>query len=142
MTRGRNPLAWLIATLIGFPKAGANQDITVELSTRGNGERWTRRSGGRTFSSVQSPGRGRSEWLVRERFGPVSVAMALVVEGANLRYVLRGWTLARIPMPRRLGPSSTAVESVQDGKFKFDVEISHPLTGLVVRYVGLLVASA
>jgi hypothetical protein len=140
--RGRNPLSRLIARLIGFPKAGSGQSIGVTLTVDGDGERWVRSSGGRTFSSVQYPGRGHSEWLVRERFGPISVDMALVVEGANLRYVLRGWALRGIPLPLLLGPRSTAIESVQDGTFNFEVEISHPFTGLIVRYHGALTAAA
>jgi len=140
--RGHNPLAWLIATLIGFPNAGSDQSITVNLTLDGDGERWVRSSGGRTFSSVQHAGRGRSEWLVRERFGPVYVDMALVVEGANLRYVVRHWGVLGIPLPLSLGPHSTAIESVQDGKFRFEVEIRHPFTGLIVRYCGVLTAAA
>jgi hypothetical protein len=40
--RGRNPFSWLVATLIGFPKAGSDQSISVTLTVDGNGERWIR----------------------------------------------------------------------------------------------------
>jgi hypothetical protein len=136
--RGRNPLAWLVAESIGFPKAGRNQTIAVQLSVDGDGERWIRTCGPRSFSSLQHPGRGRAEWLVREKFGPVAVDMALVVQSSGLQYVLRRWTLLGIPLPLWLGPRSTASESVRDGNFCFDVAISHPLTGLIVRYCGVL----
>jgi hypothetical protein len=138
--RGRNPLAWLVATVIGFPKAGADQSMTVQLSREGDRERWVRTSGGKTFSSVQMPGHGRSEWLVRERFGPISVDMALVVDGQTLHYIVRHWAFFGISLPLFLGPRSTAVESAKEGKFRFDVTISHPLTGFIVRYRGLLTA--
>ncbi len=136
--RGRNPFAWLIATLIGFPRAGTTQEISVQLVKQGNAERWIREVGGRRFSSVQSPGRGRHQWLIRERFGPVAVYMALVVEGECLRYVILSWTFFGIPLPLALGPRSAALESVQQGKFRFDVELRHPFTGLIVRYQGTL----
>jgi hypothetical protein len=138
--RGRNPIAWLIAELIGFPRAGADQRIEVNLSIDDGGERWIRTCGRRSFSSVQHPGKGRAEWLVRERFGPVAVDMALVADRASLRYVLRRWAFFAIPLPLWLGPRSTASESVEDGTFKFDVSISHPITGLIVRYRGTLTA--
>ena len=141
VARGRNPLAWLIATVIGFPKAGANQNISVQLTREGDGERWVRTGGGKTFSSIQMPGRGRSQWLVRERFGPVSVDMALVADGLALRYIVRRWALFGISMPLFLGPRSTALESAKDGLFCFDVTIGHPLTGLIVRYCGQLTPS-
>jgi hypothetical protein len=138
VVRGRNPLARLAATLIGFPLTGPDQPLTVQLSRERDGERWARSSAGRSFVSRQFEGRGRSRWLVRERFGVVSVDMALVVEDANLRYVLRRWALCGVPLPLVLGPRSHALESVRDGLFHFDVEISLPLAGLVVRYEGLL----
>jgi len=68
--------------------------------------------------------------------------MALVVDGQTLLYVVRRWALLGIPMPRFLGPRSTAVEAGTMGKFTFDVAISHPFTGLIVRYRGLLTASS
>jgi hypothetical protein len=37
-----------------------------------------------------------------------------------------------------LCPRSTAFEAVEDGRFRFHVEISHPLTGMIVRYRGRL----
>jgi hypothetical protein len=139
--RGRNPLAWLVAEWIGFPRTGADQRIEVTLSVDGEGERWVRSCGGRSFTSMQGPGKGRAQWLVRERFGPVAVDMALVAQAAGLRYVLRRWTFFGVPLPMWLGPRSTASESIEDGKFKFDVAISHPITGLIVRYRGTLAAA-
>ena len=139
---GRNPLARMIAALIGFPKAGPDQSITIKLTAEGDQERWVRTSGGRMFSSVQCLGRERSEWLVRERFGPVAVHMALVADKAGLRYVLRRWTLFGIALPLSFGPRSKAYESVEDGKFRFDVEIGHPFAGLIVRYRGLFATTA
>jgi hypothetical protein len=68
----------------------------------------------------------------------VSVYMALLVEDFNLRYFMRRWTLFGIALPLAWAPRSEALESTQDGLFKFDVEISHPLTGLIVHYVGTL----
>jgi hypothetical protein len=136
--RGRHPLALLIAHVNGFPREGADQPIVVRLSALGVGERWVRTCNGRTFSSTQQPGRGRFAGLVRERFGPISIYMALLVEDSSLRYVVRGWSLFGISLPLAWGLRSTALESTQDGLFKFDVAISHPLMGLIVHYVGTL----
>jgi len=136
--RGRSPLSRLVARWIGLPKAGADQEAIVTLTVRGDGERWVRRIGGQQFSSLQRPGRSESDWPIRERFGVVSVHMALVVDDANLRYVIRRWTLLGIPLPLWLGPQGRATESLEDGQFRFEVEIRHLFTGLIVRYQGLL----
>ena len=136
--RGRNPLARLMAHLMGFPGAGDGQPLDVTLRAEGAGERWTRSTSGRSFSSVQQAGRGAAQWLVRERFGAAFVDMALLAQGDNLRYIVRRWGLFGIALPLWMGPRSNALETVQDGKFNFDVEIRHPLAGLIVRYAGWL----
>lgn len=137
--RGRNPLSILVARLIGLPPAGPDHDVRVTLTVEGDGERWVRHIGGSRFWSVQQPDRAdRATPLIRERFGVICVHFALVLEQAALRYVLRRWTLLGIPMPLALGPQSRATESIENGKFRFDVEIRHPLTGLIVHYRGLL----
>ncbi len=138
--RGRSPLAWAIAKCIGFPPAGENMPVAVRLRAEGGAERWSRNIAGHSFSSVQSAGRGRAEGLARERFGAVAVDMALIVEPGRLRYVVRRWSFLGLPMPLWLGPRSVAVESVEEQRFCFDVEIAHLLTGLIVRYKGWLVS--
>lgn len=57
----------------------------------------------------------------------------------RLSLVPRRWSAFGIPLPLWLGPRSVAHEAVEDGKFRFHVEIGHPLTGLIVRYRGWLV---
>jgi hypothetical protein len=52
--------------------------------------------------------------------------------------VLRRWSAFGIPLPLWLAPRPTAFETVENGRFRFHVEISHPLTGLIVRYRGWL----
>ena len=136
--RGRNPVAVLIATLIGFPKTASSVPVSVTFAPHGDTERWTRRFGGRSFSSVQSTGRGRDAFLLVERFGVASFALALVVEGDRLTLVPRRWSLLGMPMPRFMLPSGASVECERNGRFCFDVEISAPVIGLIVAYRGTL----
>lgn len=136
--RGRSALARLMAGLIGFPNTGTDQPIEVTLSVEGAQERWVRSTAGQRFSSLQSMGRGAAQWLVRERFGPVFVDMALLPEGENLRYIVRRWGLFGMALPLWMGPRSTAIETVRDGKFNFSVLIHHPLAGPIVSYAGWL----
>jgi len=64
--------------------------------------------------------------------------MALVAEEGKLSLVLRHWNLLGLPLPMWLCPRSTSCEIVENGRFRFHVEISHPLPGLIVRYRGWL----
>lgn len=136
--RGKSPLSRLAAVLLGFPAAGEDVPLQVAFSASPDGETWTRTFAGRSFSSRQFTGRGRSERLLCERFRPLTFAMALVAEGGRMRLVLRRWSAFGVPMPMWLCPRSGSYEAAENGCFRFHVEISHPLTGLIVRYKGWL----
>ena len=139
VTRGTSPLARLVAAIVGFPQAGENVPVRVDFTRQNGRERWARRFAGRTFHSTQEAGRGRSEWLVCERFGPISIGLALVADKGCLRLIVRRWSLFGIPLPRRLAPRSDSYEYAADGRFHFHVAIGHPFTGLIVAYRGFLV---
>lgn len=136
--RGRGPAARLVAALAGFPAAAAEVPVTVRFEASDCGETWTRTFGAGRFASRQFAGCGRSAALLCERFGPLTFAMALVVEDARLRLVLRHWSLFGLPLPLWLSPRADAYETEDGGRFRFHVDIAHPLTGLIVRYRGWL----
>jgi len=139
VTRGTSLLARLAAALVGFPRAGENVPVRVDFTREDGRERWTRTFAGRSFHSTQEPGSGRCEWLVCERFGPLCIGMALVLEGERLRLIVRRCSVFGIVLPLWLAPRGDAYEYAADGRFHFHVEISHPFTGLIVGYRGWLV---
>jgi hypothetical protein len=138
VTRGTGWLASLIVSAIGFPAAGVDVPVQVRFDVVAGRETWTRRFGSRAFASEQFAGTGRWDRLVCERFGPVTLALALVVDDGRLRLIVRGWSLFGIPLPRFLAPSCEAHEHETDARFHFDVAISHAWTGLIVHYRGWL----
>ncbi len=136
--RGTSLFARLVAGLIGFPASAARIPVSVSFTPENGAERWTRDFGGRRFASVQSRGAGRNAALLIERFGIAAFALALVVEDDRLLLVPRRWSLLGVPMPRFLLPRGVSFETEVDGQFRFDVEISAPLIGLIVAYRGAL----
>ncbi|HEX8444198.1 MAG TPA: DUF4166 domain-containing protein [Allosphingosinicella sp.] len=138
VTRGRGVLPNLVAALVGFPRTAAQVPVSVEFSPENGAERWTRTFGGKSFSSVQAFGTGKNEYLVVERFGVATFALALVIKDGRLHLMPRRWLLAGIPMAGILLPTGTSYETVRDGQFAFDVEISIPLIGRIVAYRGTL----
>ena len=136
--RGSSVLARLAAFVIGFPKTAADTPIGVRFEAYDNAETWTRTFGDQSFSSRQFAGRGRSDGLLCERFGPLTFAMALVPENGRLSLVLRRWSAFGVPLPMWLCPRSNSYEETESGRFRFHVEIGHPFTGLIVRYKGWL----
>lgn len=138
VTRGGSLLARLAAALVGFPRAGENVPVRVDFTREDGRERWTRTFAGRSFHSTQEQGSGRSEWLVCERFGPLCIGMALVLDDGRLRLIVRRCSVFGVPFPLWLAPRGNAHEHAADGRFHFHVEISHLFTGLIVGYRGWL----
>jgi hypothetical protein len=56
-------------------------------------------------------------------FGPITVALALVVAGGRLVLVPCGWAFLGLPMPLRWTPGGNASEYAKDDRFWFDVEL-------------------
>jgi hypothetical protein len=136
--RGSGVLARMAAKLVGFPHAARQTPVRVTFERVEGREIWTRAFGREAFRSRQFAGTGRSDRLLVERFGPLEFGMGLVVEESKLLLKLRRWSAFGIPLPLWLGPRSAAFESVEQGLFHFNVEISHPFAGLIVRYRGWL----
>jgi hypothetical protein len=137
--RGRNILARLIGAVFNFPREGDDIPVRIDFVETSGAEIWTRDFAGKRFSSRQFEGRGRSAHLLCERFGPVTFGMAIAAEDDRLRLVLRRWSFLGVPLPMWLCPVSDAYETVDQGRFRFYVEISAPWIGLIVRYCGWLV---
>jgi hypothetical protein len=136
-----NAALWIaqrIAQRLGFPPAGDDIPVTVAFSRDGGIEKWRRNFDGAIFSTTQEQGRGRSDRLLCERFGPCEFAIALVLDGGHLRFVIRRWSIFGIPLPVWLAPVCEAYEFEEDGRFRFFVELRNPLIGLIVRYQGWL----
>ncbi|WP_162914405.1 DUF4166 domain-containing protein [Taklimakanibacter lacteus] len=139
--RGQGLLAGLAAAMVGFPQATADTVVRLRFVVVKGRETWIRTFGPDSFHSEQFAGEGRSEGLLCERFGALTFAMAVMLDQGRLSLGLRRWSAFGIPLPMALCPRSTAFEAVEDGRFRFHVEIAHPLTGLIVRYRGWLVVS-
>ncbi len=136
ITRGRHPLSRLIGAVMGFPAAGADVPVTVTMQRRGKTETWTRDFAGSRFRSHLSAREGGG---ITERFGPLSFDIDLAVQGNKIAYPLMRGRCLGIPMPRWALPRSDTHEQIDgEGRASFDVAISMPLVGPVVRYQGWL----
>ncbi len=138
VARGTTLLARLAAAAFGFPAASEDTPVTVQFDCAAGAETWTRDFAGQRFVSRQYAGTGRWDRLLCERFGPLTFAMAVIVADGRLSLALRGWKAFGIPLPRFLSPWSEAHETVEAGKFHFNVAIGHWATGPIVRYQGWL----
>jgi len=133
VTRGRNPLARLVAVLMRFPPAGSHP-LHVSFVERDGVERWTRHFGDRKFSSHLSEQAGQ----LTERFGAMRFVFDLPSDEHGLAMHISRWSVFGLPLPLALAPRTSAREWEEDSRFHFDVPISLPLIGLIVHYAGWL----
>ena len=134
--RGGSVAAGLLCRLFGFPPSAEKVEVQVTMTRQGGREIWQRDFDGRRFYSVL---RGVRPGQVSEQFGPFRFLLDLTGEGDRMGMEVRaGWFLG-LPWPRALLPRSDTFEFVQDGRVQFDVNLSLPLIGALVRYRGWLV---
>lgn len=138
VTRGTSILSRVIATIFRFPNAGADIPVSVQVDVTPKGEKWTRNFAGRKFVSHLSRGTGRDDFLMLERFGPVTVALAMAVRDDRLYFIPRHWRILGIPLPKSLLPAGDSFETDMEGRFQFDVKLALPIVGLIAAYRGWL----
>ena len=139
ITRGTNPLSHLAAAVFCFPKVGDDIPVSVSLTRKGNKELWVRNFNGRKMRSTQEAGTGRQSRLIIERFGPVAVALAVIIKDGRLYLKTKSWSVLGVPMPRALMPGGDVFEHSADNRFNFHVDICAPIIGRIVKYEGWLV---
>jgi hypothetical protein len=128
----------LVAWLFRLPAATDDAPIVVEFTASGTGELWTRRIDGRVMRSRQFIGLRRPAGWIVERFGILDFDLLVQVADERLTLSMRGMRCCGVPLPRALWPVIEAMESEEDGRFRFDVRIGLPLIGQLVRYRGWL----
>lgn len=139
--RGRGLLSRIVGATIGFPPAGRDVPVRVTMQRQADSELWTRDFAGRTFRSRLSPGGAPGCCIVRERFGPVVLYIALDTRRrGRIGYPVVAGSMLGIPLPRFLLPRSDTFEHVDaEGRACFDVAISLPIAGHIATYRGWLV---
>ncbi len=137
--RGTGPAARVIAALFGFPSATPAVSVSVKKQRTGFGEKWTRCFGEKSFVSHLSRKADDRPGMLRERFGPFSFLLRLRSEDGRVAWPVESGRFLGVPIPRALLPRSESFEYAgADGRFRFDVRISMPFAGLIVRYRGWL----
>lgn len=125
----------IIARLFGFPGTTPDTEADILLERQGNREIWIRRFGGKAFRSTLRS--AASPRRVFERFGPFRFELELAPYRGGFGLTIVGWSLGPLRLPDRLAPKAPAHAFVDDqGRYRFDVAISLPWIGQLVRYRG------
>jgi hypothetical protein len=130
-------LAKASARLFGFPKEGRNVPVTVTFMRTEDGETLQRDFGGEIFTTIfyDCPKAGH----LIERFGPLWFLLECICtrQGIDM-YIRKIWLLKIIPLPMCIAPRIDATERVDNGQYRFDVDIRLPMIGRIIHYKGWL----
>ena len=135
---GGNLMAKISAIMAGLHVKPGQHPLTVTFKQEGNGEVWERNFGGQKFRSHFTIGTGQNNGYAIERFGVISVALALVRDDGKLRFIPKRCKVFGVPLPNIFLPKGESYETEKDGKFHFNVAIKLPLIGLIAAYEGWL----
>ncbi|MFC4309299.1 DUF4166 domain-containing protein [Steroidobacter flavus] len=133
--RGGGPIARTIARLAGLPVARADAPIEVTVNVTATGEHWLRKFGSQRMQSRLTWRKQRME----ERLGPIVLAFELSAQQERIIWSLYSARLALLPVPLTWLLKCGATESLDQGRYGFDVSAHVLGIGLVVHYKGWLV---
>ena len=132
VVQSRNPVARFLCRIMGLPAEGQNIPVTVIFERTSKGERWRRTFAGRSY---------RSDFVARrhyvvEHMGPATNVFRVSVENGELCLDLEAFRFLGVPFPHWLRPHCHAREREEARRFVFDVPITIPWLGFVIRYTG------
>jgi len=139
VTRGASLPARMLAELAGLPRTCTDAPCVVRFGQRADWpdgtECWVREMAGRRFVSRLIP---VAPGQFDESFGWYRFRFALELDNGAAAFVLRGFSVLGVPLPRALHPQVRTRESQQGEDYLFDVEAGVPGLGLLVGYRGRL----
>ena len=115
----------LLARLCGFPPAGENMPIRLEVIAAEDREIWTRHFGDVVLKSVQT----LESNLLIEAFGPVRCVFRTLADEAGMRFEAQQTRLWIIPLPLRVRATARGTGD----SWQFEVVVSH-----VGSYAGVM----
>jgi len=134
VTRGSG-FSGLAARIAGFPSPMEQAPFALEIVPQQGSERWTRKFGEATTTSVLRVKDGQ----LHERFGPITTVLApqIASDGGLNFQTGAAWALF-LPLPHCLAPRGTVAISLRNGCYVFDITGAVPLFGAAIRYQGWL----
>lgn len=132
---GDNWLARTVARLAGLPVARTDVAVEVAINATNATEDWIRTFGEQRMRSRLTDRNRRLE----ERLGPMVLAFELTAQQDRIFWTLRSARLALLPLPMTWLLKCAAVETIDDGRYGFDVSAHLRGIGLIVHYKGWLI---
>jgi hypothetical protein len=136
ITRGAGLPVRLLGWAASLPQSGNDLPLTVSFVRDGAREVWSRDFGGHPMRSTLTERNG----LLEEVLGPARFSFALRVDDGQVAWSVVAIRVLGLPLPAAWFRAVTARQSVQAGRYTFDVRAELPWIGLLVHYHGWLEA--
>jgi hypothetical protein len=134
ITRGTGVLARLFAWAASLPKAGDDLPVQVLFQCDERGEIWGRDFAGQPMRSTLTDRDG----CLEECLGPVRFRFALRADDRAIMWNVVGIRVLGLPLPAAWFEAVNARQSVEAGRYTFDVRAELPWIGLLIHYHGWL----
>ena len=138
ITRGTGVLARLLARVASLPEAGDDLPVRVLFQRDERSEIWSRDFAGQPMRSTLTERDGRLE----ETLGPVRFRFALSTDDGAIVWNVVAIRVLGLPLPAAWFKAVHARQSVEAGRYTFDVRVELPWIGLLVHYYGWLDSSS
>jgi hypothetical protein len=132
ITRGDGLLRNAVAALLGFPRAGKDVPVRLEVRVEGDRERWLRHFPGRTLITTQ----WAEGQVLMESIGSTSFSSAIDIHGSRLSYEFRRAWFVGIPLPAWLSPYVDGRVDAGETGWSVAVHVYAPFLGKIVQYEG------
>ena len=135
VNRGQGWIVHAIARLARLPGTHDDIPLTVAIESDGARETWTRGFGAHQMRSTMRR-RGKS---LEERLGPTTLTFDLSADGESIVWTLKRARLLFLPLPIAWFAGTTAVETLVQERYSFDVRAAMAGIGLLIHYNGWLI---
>jgi hypothetical protein len=138
VTHGTNWITRMMARALGFPAEGVDRPLAVSFLQGAGSETISRSYPDATLITHQRPAGPAGSGRLAEGFGPFQLVILLVPSYRGLDFDLQEVGLWGRNLPKWLQPRLSAREFVEADWYRFEVEISLPVLGRLIRYEGRL----
>jgi hypothetical protein len=134
ITRESGAVASVLAWAASLPRAGDDLPVEVSFQCDERSETWRRDFAGQPMRSTLR----ECDGLLEETLGPVRFRFVLRADDYAITWFVVGTRVLGLPLPAAWFRGVTAKESVEAGRYTFDVRAELPWIGLLVHYHGWL----
>jgi hypothetical protein len=128
-----------LATRLGVPNTSGSHHLQVAIHSSEGALHWARSFNGRSeFISKFNPYGQYPDGHWIERSGPLTLELGVKIQAGGWHWEHRKTRLLGILIPKPFLPTTIASKSIEQGRYRFSVEVKAPLLDRLLAYSGTL----